>query len=99
MGGAGSVCLSGVAVRRTSPANVLVYWSEPSSNMIGELNPANNAVRRWSLATTGASGPRQLDFDAAGNAWAVTTSGHVVRLNPSTNRVTPYAIPTPGSSP
>jgi hypothetical protein len=99
MGGAGSVYLSGVAVRRTSSTNVRVYWSEPTSNMIGELNPANNAVRRWSLATTGASGPRQLDFDAAGNAWAVTSSGHVVRLNPSTNELTPYAIPTPGSSP
>jgi hypothetical protein len=99
-GGAGSVYLSGVAVRRTtSPARVLVYWSEPTSNMIGELNPATNAIRRWSLATTGASGPRQLDFDAAGNAWVVTTSGHVVRLNPSNNDITPYTIPTPGSSP
>ena len=98
-GGAGSVYLSGVAVRRTSASQVRVYWSEPTSNIIGELNPATNAIRRWSLATTGASGPRQLDFDAAGNLWVVTSSGHVVRLNLSTNDVTPYLIPTPGSSP
>lgn len=100
MGGAGSVYLSGVAVRRTSATQVRVYWSEPTSNMIGELNPSvsTNNVRRW-LLPAGVTQPRQLDLDAAGNVWVVTGSGHVVRLVPSSGGLTPYLIPTPGSSP
>jgi hypothetical protein len=100
-GGAGSVYLSGVAARRTSTTQVRVYWSEPTLNRIGELNPgvSTNNVRRWVLPSAGVSQPRQLDLDAAGNVWVVTGSGHVVRLDPSTGNVTPYAIPTPGSSP
>jgi hypothetical protein len=96
-GGAGSIYLSGVATRRTSATNVRVYWSEPTSNMIGELNPATNAVRRWLLPT--ATQPRQLDLDTAGDVWTVTGSGHLVRLRPSTGGITPYLIPTPASNP
>jgi hypothetical protein len=96
-GGAGSIYLSGVATRRMSATSVRVYWSEPTSNMIGELNPATNAVRRWLLP--GATQPRQLDLDAAGDVWTVTGSGHVVRLDPANNEITPYFIPTPGSNP
>jgi hypothetical protein len=97
-GGAGSVYLSGVAVGSGAAGQRLVYYSEPTSNMIGQLNPVNNNVRRW-LLPAGVTQPRQLDLDAQGNVWVVTGSGHLVRLDPATNMVTPYLIPTPGSSP
>ena len=97
-GGAGSVYLSGVALAPGASGQRLVYYSEPASNMIGQLNPVNNNVRRW-LLPAGVTQPRQLDLDASGNVWVVTGSGHLVRLDPATNMVTPYLIPTPGSSP
>ena len=97
-GGAGSVYLSGVAVGPGTPGQRLVYYSEPTTNMIGQLNPVNNNVRRWALPA-GVTQPRQLDLDAQGNVWVVTGSGHLVRLEPATNMVTPYLIPTPGSNP
>jgi hypothetical protein len=97
-GGAGSVYLSGVAAGPGPAGQRLIYYSEPTSNMIGQLNPVNNNVRRW-LLPAGVTQPRQLDLDAQGNVWVVTGSGHLVRLNPATNMVTPYLIPTPGSNP
>ena len=97
-GGAGSVYLSGVAVGPGSPGQRLVYYSEPTTNMIGQLNVVNNNVRRWALPA-GVTQPRQLDLDAQGNVWVVTGSGHLVRLEPATNMVTPYLIPTPLSNP
>jgi hypothetical protein len=97
-GGAGSVYLSGVAVAPGAVGQRLVYYSEPTSNMIGQLNPVNNNVRRW-LLPPGVTQPRQLDLDALGKVWVVTGSGHLVRLDPATNMVTPYLIPTPGSNP
>ena len=97
-GGAGSVYLSGVAVAPGATGQRLVYYSEPTSNMIGQLNPVNNNVRRWPLPA-GVTQPRQLDLDSLGKVWVVTGSGHLVRLDPATNMVTPYLIPTPGSNP
>jgi hypothetical protein len=97
-GGAGSVYLSGVAVGPGAPGQKIVYYSEPTSNMIGQLTPGTNNVRRWLLPPP-VTQPRQLDLDASGKVWVVTGSGHLVRLDPATNMVTPYAIPTPGSNP
>ncbi len=61
----------------------LVYFSEPASNNIGELNTTTNAVRRWNLTPLGVAGPRQLDVDATGFVWVGTASGQLVRLNPT----------------
>jgi hypothetical protein len=97
-GGAGSVYLSGVAVGPGAPGAKLVYFSQPTDNQIGQLNPATNNVRRW-LLPPGVIQPRQLDLDAQGKVWVVAGSGHLVRLDPATNMVTPYLIPTPGSNP
>jgi hypothetical protein len=96
-GGAGSVYLSGVALGPVGQPR-LIYYSEPTSNMIGQLNPVTNNVRRW-LLPAGVTQPRQLDLDSSGKVWVVTGSGHLVRLDPGTNMVTPYLIPTPGSNP
>ena len=62
-GGAGSVYLSGVAVAPGAVGQRLVYYSEPTSNMIGQLTPGTNNVRRW-LLPAGVTQPRQLDLDA-----------------------------------
>jgi hypothetical protein len=103
-GGAGSnpiAFLSGIDVHPNN-AN-LVYYSEPDSNMIGELNTSTNVVRRWNLALAVASVdpdvvflPRQLDVAMGGMVWVVTGSGHLVRLNPTTNQVLVAAIPSGG---
>src|SRR5262249_29254355 len=88
-----SPCLSGIAV---SPSNrYLVYYSEPGSNNIGELDTSTNQVRRWSLTPAGASEPRQLNVDRLGVVWGVTGSGHLVKLDPCTNRVQAHPIPLP----
>lgn len=94
--GVGDVYLSGVAVH---PSTGLVYYSEPTANQIGELNPRTNVVRKWALPAVGAARPGQISIDSAGDVWAVAGSGHLVRLRASTSALTSFAIPTPGSSP
>jgi hypothetical protein len=99
-GGAGSVYLSGIDVHPVSAH--LVYYSEPASNQIGELNTTTGAIRRWSLesvtAVTPVTEPRQLDVALGGMVWVVTGSGHLVRLNPTTNEILAAPIPPVGLS-
>ena len=80
-GGAGLVPYSGIDVHPYYPN--LVYYSEPLSNNIGELNTATNKVRRWNLTVLGVTTPRQLDIDASGVVWVGTGTGLLVRLDPS----------------
>lgn len=94
--GVGEVYLSGVAVH---PSTGRVYYSEPSMDRIGELNPSTNMVRRWSLTAVGAAVPGQISIDGGGDVWIVAGSGHLVRLRVFTNELTSFAIPTSGSSP
>ena len=100
-------CLSGVAVHPTN--RNLVYYSEPSSNNIAELNVYTNHVRRWNIALlppvqeNGVSGtavrePRQLHVDRWGKVWVVTGSGHLVSLDPCTNRLTRHQMPSQDGS-
>jgi hypothetical protein len=86
-------CISGVRVHPYK--DHLVYFSQPGSNQIGELDVRTNNVRRWSLSKLGADvfEPRQLDIDNDGTIWAVTGSGHVVRLDPSKNRMSRHLMP------
>jgi hypothetical protein len=89
-------CISGIAVHPTN--RNLVYYSEPSSNNIAELNTATNNVRRWSLtalAATGnvVAGPRQVNVDRWGMVWVVTGSGHLVKLDPCANQMSAYQLP------
>jgi hypothetical protein len=79
-GGAGTVQYSGIDFNPCVP-NV-VYYSEPLTNNIGELNTTTGIIRRWNLAALGVSEPRQLDVDSTGKVWVVTGSGHLVRLDP-----------------
>jgi hypothetical protein len=95
--GGGGPCLSGIDVYQAKYKN-LVFYSEPGSNKIGELNISTNVVRRWSIAAVGASQPRQLNIDNSGKVWVVTGSGHLVSLNPATNRMTRHLTPMPVDS-
>ncbi len=99
-------CISGIAVHPTNQN--LVYFSEPGTNSIGELNIASNppTVRHWSLTTLSSmcqptatilcnaiSGPRQLHIDKRGKVWVVTGSGDLVSLDPCTSRMTRHELP------
>ena len=99
-GGAGSVYLSGIDVHPSS--GHLVYYSEPDTNQIGELNTTTGAIRRWTLeavsSVTPVRQPRQLDVAMGGLVWVVTGSGHIVRLNPTTNEILAAPIPPVGAS-
>lgn len=94
--GVGDVYLSGVAVH---PSTGRVYYSEPTRDQIGELDPRTNMVRKWPLIFVGATLPGQISIDPVGDVWAVAGSGHLVRLRVSSNELTSFAIPTPASSP
>src|SRR5919112_346123 len=72
-----SPCLSGVDVH--PKYRNLVYYSEPSSDNIGELDTTYGKVRRWSLADLTLKSkeqnpirqPRQLHIDADGVVWVI----------------------------
>jgi len=99
-------CISGIAVH---PSNRnLIYFSEPSTNSIGELNIASNpaTVRHWSLQQltamcvptakilcTPIAGPRQLQIDKRGKVWVVTGSGDLISLDPCTDKMTIHELP------
>ena len=79
-GGAGTVQYSGIDFN-PCVTNV-VFYSEPFTNTIGELNTTSGVIRRWDLTALGVAEPRQLDVDSTGKVWVVTGSGHLVRLDP-----------------
>src|SRR5262245_18909269 len=98
-------CISGIAVHPSNQS--LVYFSEPATNSIGELNIGANppTVRHWSLTTlsdmcrtatavcNAISGPRQLHLDKRGKVWVMTCSGDLVSLVPSSNKMTIHELP------
>lgn len=49
-------------------ANGNVWFTEPTTNSIGELTPSSNTWRQWSVPTASAA-PFDLAFDAHGNLW------------------------------
>jgi len=101
-----SPCISGIAV---NPSNRnLIYFSEPTTNTIAELNIGSNqaTVRRWSLTDLTAAcvpsatilcdrifGPRQLLIDRRQKVWVVTGNGDLISLQPSTNKMTIHELP------
>jgi len=100
-------CISGIAVHPNN--RNLVYFSEPTTNTIAELNVASNpaTVRRWSLTDLQTqwcaqrpqnpclplTGPRQLQVDKRGKVWVVTGSGDLVSLDPCRNLMTRHELP------
>ena len=96
VGGSGEIALAGIAVNAASGR---VYFSDNGGDVIGELDPSTNQVRRWSVAAVGVTRPRQISIDPSGDVWAVSKSTHIVRLRPSTNELTAFAIPSANSEP
>lgn len=95
-GGSGEILLGGV---KAHPQSGLVYFTDNALDSICELNPATNQVRRWSTLPVGASRPRQLSIDAAGDVWVVTQDNYILRLRPETNELFSYLIPTSNANP
>jgi len=102
--GPSTVCNSGIDIHHKN--QYLVYYTEPGSNNIAELNIAityptasKPNVRRWSLDKLSAyvgesiTQPRMLKVDRWGKVWVNTGSGHLVSLDPSTSRMTKHLIP------
>lgn len=87
-------CIAGIAVHPYS--SNLIYYSEPDTNSIAELNVCTNTVRHWALANLSngtVSQPRQLNIDQDGIIWIVTGSGHLVSLDPKRNIMTVHLLP------
>ena len=102
--GATFSCLSGIDLHPYK--QYLVYYTEPNTDTIAELNinvanPSTYSpnIRRWSLAKLSAAvgetitQPRTLHFDNRGRLWVNTGSGHLVSLDPQTNKMTKHQIP------
>jgi hypothetical protein len=95
------VCNAGIDVH-PSKQN-LVYFTEPGSNNIVELNisnsnptlPNNPNIRRWdvTLLDSSINQPRTLKIDRWGRVWVNTGSGHLVSLDPSTSKMTKHLLP------
>jgi hypothetical protein len=96
-GGAGSVTLSGVAV---NPANNFIYYVEPYSNNIAELNPnaTTDNVRRWNLSVVAGQELRQISFEN-GIVAASTGLDQIISLNVATNELGICVTPTPAPDP
>jgi hypothetical protein len=99
-------CISGIAVHPYDRNRI--YFSEPASNSIAELNIYANppTVKRWSLDALEAAckptnmvpcrqifGPRHLQIDRRGKVWVVTGSSDLISLEPSSNTMTIHQLP------
>jgi sugar lactone lactonase YvrE len=108
--GSSLVCNSGIDFHPTKQ-NV-VYFTEPGTNTIAELNvniasptPTSPNIRRWSLDQLGLlandptiKDPRTLKVDGRGRVWINTGSGHLVSLDPSTSRMSKHLLPEGASN-
>jgi streptogramin lyase len=79
-------------------ANGNVWFTEPNSNAIGELNPQNLTWNQWKVP--GGSAPFDLTFDKNGNLWFTEFDANRIGFfNPHTHKLVENTIPTPDSNP
>jgi virginiamycin B lyase len=75
-----------------------VWFTEPDSDAIGELNPQNLTWNQWHVPA--GSAPFDLTFDKKGNIWFTEFEANRIDfLNPNTGKLVENAIPTPDSNP
>jgi streptogramin lyase len=75
-----------------------VWFTEPNSNAIGELNPHSNAWRQWKLPA--GSSPYDLVFDNNDNLWFTLYGSNAIGfLNTHTQQLDINLTPTPDSHP
>src|SRR6266480_1751103 len=79
-------------------ANGNVWFTEPNSDAIGELNPQNLTWNQWK--EPGGSAPFDLTFDKNGNLWFTEFDANKIGFfNPITDKLVENTIPTPDSNP
>ena len=88
----------------TSPLFVVVdtngnlWFTEPTSDAIGEYDPLNDAWNQWSVKS--GSAPYDLLLDTRGNLWFTEFAGNAIGFfNTQTHTVVETPIPTVGSDP
>jgi hypothetical protein len=75
-----------------------VWFTEPDSDAIGELNPQNLTWNQWKVPV--GSAPLDLTFDKNGDLWFTEFDANKIGfLNPNTGKLIENAIPTPDSNP
>jgi streptogramin lyase len=79
-------------------ANGNVWFTEPNSDAIGELDPQNMTWNQWSVLR--GSAPFDLTFDKNGNLWFTEFNANRIGFfNPLTHKLVENTIPTPDSNP
>ncbi len=79
-------------------ANGNVWFTEPDSDAIGELDPQNSSFNQWSVHS--GSAPLDLTFDKNGNLWFTEFDGNRIGFfNPHTQKLVENTIPTLDSNP
>ncbi len=75
-----------------------VWFTEPGSDAIGDLNPQNMTWNQWKVP--GGSTPFDLTFDTQGNLWFTDFDANAIGFfNPHTHKLVENPIPTPNSNP
>lgn len=75
-----------------------VWFTQPNSDAIGELDPKNATWIQWKVMK--GSAPFDLTFDATGNLWFTQFNANRIGFfNPHSHVLVENAIPTPQSNP
>jgi virginiamycin B lyase len=76
-----------------------IWFTDPTHNAIGKLNPVTNAWTEWTVPTVNAA-PYDLTFDKNGNLWFTEILGNSVGFFiPSTQTFVETKTPSANSSP
>ena len=82
-------------------SNGNIWFTEPSTNAIGELT-VNNGNATWNqfVVPTANAAPYDLTFDQAGNLWFTELTGNNIgEFNSTTSQFAETPTPTPNSNP
>ncbi len=81
-------------------SNGHVWFTEPNSDAIGELDPDTGAWYNYTAGITPGSAPYDLVFDKNGNIWFTELNGNTIGfLNTKTHTIVETPTPTAGSNP
>jgi streptogramin lyase len=79
-------------------ADGTVWFSEPDSDAIGELNPQTLNWNQWKVPA--GSAPFDLTFDTRGDLWFTEFDANAIGfLDPRTGKLVENRVPTPDSNP
>ena len=76
-----------------------LWFTEPLTGRIGEINPTTHAITVFAIPTANGE-PEDITASPDGNLWFTeTTVGKIGEINPTTHVITEFPIPTADSSP